>query len=1235
MDVYEEFVLFLQQFFFGLCQLLYSILPIFPFAFLAAAFLAPQETKQFVQRLPYNLLAVSLFLLGRLFAGCRNRAGRVLLIDGWVIQQIRDLLAWMRTTKISPTNDTPVTAKVISEPNEPLPSSFLVTPETSTALPGFSLQTPSVPVIDSTLGSLPETLLDSTTPSEEPPCHIEPESDINDIKIELPVAPARPRPLKVTRPGRSQLWTPTSRPRGRRSSRSSRPSPRDDFPPVLLLDEEDEDNNDLEKGKASEPNNARSTAAEMATPKEEFVIPQPSENKTAASTTPDNSSSLPLDNTSRPSPSHRPTRLTLRDRKSQPFEGISVSQLITDKRLAECQDTLALHTQAILEQSQAMADLGQYIKKESNSSDDRLEARLLVIEEALKTLLDLQTAAAAVKIPPRPSSVSRETQTVVAKDQESEKAQLLIRRQASSIEDFKASLDKRSQECAALEQNLAKANDSKKMLADGLRKAADREQARIKQVDELQSALASSKSAQKPNRKLQAEIDQLKSKLASDKALHKPNLELRAEIDRLKEALAQSQSAQSSQVESSEGLEKLRGERDAAVKAVDASKKVSKELEIRINELQEAEKVCQKDLRSLRLEKENAGKETDALKQQVEQAKQQLESSKTDSFDKDQTIESLSQQLAESRHRTYPLEQEVESKAAQIASLEARSGQLQTELEGARAAHNQVLQEGRQVQAELERTSSELRSRAQELEAGTDRIRQLETWIAALQAQGRTLLTESERQTLMCKQMEEEHQNALAVLCKENDERFEELKKEHAEKVQEMKENHTRDVDAARKFANETVFQQYTVVIDAQKEEISNMKSLWNSALKTAVQEAVRRKDLEIKQLQEQLKTNAPATGPLGPVTPQKPIVAMTPSSSNSHKGMFSPRQQPPQIKELLMQKQCDQIHIATLKKEKAALEAQFREAEKEIAYLIEENDSLLKQDNAQAEISRLQEENDGLKTKTAELEDKLSDLMIDIDVIDAEKDELSEEHVKELDLKKTQLDQYGQKFTEATLKAKALQDENQALENAYNMEKLHAERKEQMQADLQQYQQERLAFYSDQANLNVMRKTKRVASETSEAIQNQDTLRKRAAIKDNDFIALCDVTESELTSYAMTAWSWTEAHHVSQLYFSLQDNDERNLERFEQFIAGLGASDLIKPRTQTPAEVEAAFQSLISTPKSLVDAPRAELAAPQSSATFDIQGSVTSPAFLGGPNPNNQHQSPTPRKILRPRTRG
>ncbi|RVX74386.1 hypothetical protein B0A52_01512 [Exophiala mesophila] len=1223
MDVYEEIVLFLQQFFFGLCQFLRSILPVVSTVFLAAVFVAPQETKQLVQRLPYNLLAVSLFLLSRLFAGCQNRAARVLLIDGWVIQQIRDLLTRMRTLKISLTNDTPVTAKVISEPNEPFPSSFLVTPETSTALPGFSLQTPSVPVIDSTLGSLPETLLDSTTPSEEPSCHIEPESDINDIKIELPVAPARSRPLKLTRPGRSQLWTPTSRPRGRRSSPSSRSSPRDDFPPVLLLDEEDEDNNDLENGKAAEPNNARSTAAEMTSPKEELVIPQPSENKTAASTTPDNSPSLSLDNASRPTPSHRPTRLTLRDRKSQPVEGISVSQLITDKRLAECQDTLALHTQAISEQSQALVDLGRYIKQESSSSssnDERLGARLLGIEEALKTLLDLQTAAAAVKIPPQPSSASRETQTVVAKAQESEKTQLLIRQQASSIEKFKASLNKRSQECAALEQKLVKANVSKNMLADGLRKAADKEQARIKQVDELQSALNSSKSAQKPSR------------------------ELKAEINRLKEALAQSQGAQCPHVESSEGLEKLRGERDAAVKAVDASKKESKELETRINELQEAEKVCQKDLRSLRLEKENASKENDALKQQVEQAKQQLESSKIDSVDKDQTIESLSKQLAESRHRTYPLEQEVESKAAQIVSLEARTGQLQTELEGARAAHNQVYQEGKQVQAELERTSSELRSHAQELEAGTDRIRQLETWISMLQAKGRTLLTESERQTFMCKQMEEEHQNALAVLCKENDERFEELKEEHAGKIQKLTENHKRDVEAARKFANETVFQQYTVVIDAQKEEISNMRSLWDSALKTAVQEAERRKDLEIKQLQEQLKTIAPATGPLGPVTPQKPIVAMTPSSSTSHKGMFSPRQQSPQMKQLLMQKQCDQIHIASLKKEKAALEAQFQEAEKEIAYLIKENDSLLEQDkvkvrnaspDALAEISRLREENDSLKTKTAELEDKLSDLMIDIDVIDAEKDELSEEHVKELDLKKTQLDQYGQKFTEATLKAKALQDENMALENAYNMEKLHAERKEQIQADLQQYQQERLEFYSNQANLNVVRKTKRVASESSEAIQDQDVLRKRAAIKDNDFLSLCDVTESEIISHAMTAWSWTEAHHVSQLYFSLQDNDERNLERFEQFIAGLGASDLIKPRTQTPAEVEAAFQSLISTPKSLVAPPRAVLAAPQSSATFNIQGSVTSPAFLGGPNPNNQHQSPTPRKILRPRTRG
>lgn len=1221
MDSYEQFILFLQQLLLSLWHFVYDISLPLAYTLLLLAFIFPRQAKDFVLCLPYLLLSVALFLLRRLFTGSLDRACRVLLIDGWVWQQTTYTLSRMRTPKISPTN-TAAAAEEVSTPNEPLPSSLFITTPESTALSGSPLQALSVPTTDSTLETLSHNLLDSTFSTERPPCHSEPQPDANDASADFNIVPIRSQPpnppfiSSLRRPEPSQGWKSVGQGRSRLLSHTI-------FPLISsLYENEDEDNQDQDDadsnvinmapadGKATEPINAQNTTVNLesivstvlqpTTPKNGLVISKPSESKAVGPTTPDNSPKLSLDNPSRPGPSKRPIRLNLRERKSQPLQGASVSQLITDKRVAECQDTLTLHAQTISEQSVAMADLEKYIKRNAPGSED-VAARLAVIEKTLEAILARLPAADSQ---PVSSSPPEEVQAVV-KDQDVEKSQHLIQQQARKIEHYEAALDKRKQQCNVLETKLATANENNKLVSDSLKKADTTERALVRQ------------------------IDQLKSTLDSNQTVQKSNLELQAEINQLKKALARSQANQSSQVESNAVLDQLRGERDAAIKAVDAAKEESRELETRTRELQAAEQACQEDLHSLREEKEKAGEETDALRQEVELAKLQFASSEAEGLDKDKVIQSLHRQIADTRSQTSPLTAELQSKDAEIASLQAQAGQL----------HDMASQ----LQHELDGKSSEIQNYVQGQQAHDQKVHELEAWIEALKSEGQSLLNQQNQQTKQRQDPDDGHKKALAALCAQYDKQLREVEKRHETKYNEMRDYKSREVEAARNYVNEGVESQFKAVINAKDEEISNMRSLWDSALKTAVQEAERRKDNEFTQLQKQLKSNGGAAE-LGFITPQKPAVSISSSPSPRDSIMFSPRQPAPQVKELMMQKQCDQLHIASLKKDKAALEAQMKQAEEEIAYLMEENDELLRQDkskagpstaDAQSEISRLQNENDSLKIQTAELEDKLSELMIDIDMVGVEKDELSEEHSKELDLKKAQLDQYGQKFTEATLRSKVLKEENSALENAYNMEKLHSQSKEQMQADLQQYQRERLAFYGNEANLNMTRKAKRTASEGSEALKDHDMLKKRASVKVSDFMSLCEATEADIVSHAMTAWSWTEAHHVSQLYFSLEEPEERNFIRFEQFVDRLGASHLIQPRTQSQEEVEAAFQSLIIAPQSFVKAPSTGLAGPQSSASFEMQGNATSTPLLGFSPPNRQQQASRPRKILQPRTRG
>lgn len=1256
MDSYEEFVLFLQQLLLSLCYFIYDNgLPL-AYTSLLLAFIFPRQMKGFVQRLPYLLLSVALFLLRRLFTGSLDRACRVLLIDGWVWQKAAYILSRMRTPKISPTI-TATAAEAVSTPNEPLPPSlFADTPET-TALPDSPLQASSVPTTDSTLETLSHNLLDSTFSTERPPCHSEPQPNANDASADFTIVPIRYQPSNpsftssLRRPEPSQGWKSLTQGRSRLLSQTF-------YPPISSIDEnEDEDNQDQDDadnkvintvpadGKVTEPINAQSTAInagsvvstvpEPTTPNNGLVISKPSESKAVGPTTPDNSPKLSLHNPSRPRPSKRPVRLNLQEkRKSEPLQGVSVSQLITDKRVAECQDTLALHAQTISEQSMAMADLKKYIKRNASGSED-VAARLTVIEKTLETILARLPAADSQ---PVPSSPPKELQAV-AKDQDVEKSQRLIRQQARKIERYEAALDKRKQQCNVLEMKLATANENNKLDSDGLKKANKNNKLvpdGLKKANENNKLLSNSlKKANTTERALVRQVDQLKSTLGSNQTVQKSNLELQAENNQLKEALARSQANQSSQVEPNAVLQQLRDERDAAIKEMDAAKEESRGLETRTRELQAAEQVCQEDLHSLREEQKNASEETDALRQEAELAKLQFASSQAEGLDKDKVIEALHRQMAETRSQTSPLTAELQSRNAEIASLQAQAGQL----------HDMASQ----LQLELDGKSSEIQSYVQGQQAHDQKVQELEIWIEALRSEGQSLLNQQHQQNQQNwpdqqrQNLEAGHKKALAALCAEYDQQLQVVEERHKKKYDEMCEKKSREVDAARTYINEGVASQLRSVIKDRDEEISNMQKLWAPALKTAVQEAESRKDNEFKKLQEQLKSHGGAAG-LGFTTPQKPIVSISSSPSPRGSSMFSPRQPAPQVKDLMMQKQCDQLHITSLKKDKAALEAHVKQAEEEITYLMAENDELLRQDkskvgpstaDAQSEISRLQNENDSLKTKTAELEDKLSELMIDIDMVGVEKDELSEEHSKELDLKKAQLDQYGQKFTEATLRSKVLKEENSALENAYNMEKLHSQNKEQMQADLQQYQRERLAFYGNEPNLNMTRKAKRTASEGSEALKDHDLLKKRASVKVSDFMSLCDVTETDIVSHDMTTWSWTEAHHVSQLYFSLEDAEERNLIRFEQFVDRLGASHLIRPRTQSQEEVEAAFQSLIIAPKSFVKAPPAGLAGPQSSASFEMQGIATSPPLLGSPPPNRQQQASRPRKILQPRTRG
>ena len=369
-----------------------------------------------------------------------------------------------------------------------------------------------------------------------------------------------------------------------------------------------------------------------------------------------------------------------------------------------------------------------------------------------------------------------------------------------------------------------------------------------------------------------------------------------------------------------------------------------------------------------------------------------------------------------------------------------------------------------------------------------------------------------------------------------------------------------------------------------------------------------------------------------------------------------------------MMQKQCDQMIIDSLRKDKLKLEEttstlqnELSKLEAERSDLRQENDDLMLetveyQDSKvalQKDHEQLQESKKALEKELEDVKDKLSEAMIDMGMVDVEKDELSEEHRKELDLKNTQLDQYGQKYAEVTLQTQKLKEDNKALENAYHMEKGHNNHKALVKADVLSYQRDRAAYYGTSdptADVTQKKGKRRIDEEDDDAVRwghdstavASGTMKKVAPNRASELFTLCEATESDITAHAMTSWCWTEASHVSRLYYSLADAEEHDLARFEQFIAYLGASDLIQPRTQTQEEVEAAFQSLIDTPQTFVQAPPMIAGlddAAEGLGSFNISNNtIANPPLLipsSGAAADSLRSPSSSRRVLKPRLRG